>query len=129
MGQTIRPNPWAVRLDRISEHREQRLRNLKYRFNAASHSWRRGTKFRKIIRKLALIAVLTAAAVFAPTVCSEQSVVTKRNAKAPNGIPKLHAARAVGLAPAYKGQPGYWEHNDRDRDGIACEPYRPRLRH
>lgn len=35
------------------------------------------------------------------------------------------AARAVGLAPAYRGEPGYYARHDRDRDGIACEPYRP----
>ena len=33
------------------------------------------------------------------------------------------AARAVGLAPAYRGQPGYWRTNDRDGDGEACEPW------
>lgn len=31
------------------------------------------------------------------------------------------AAHAVGLAPAFKGRPGYWPHLDRDNDGIACE--------
>jgi hypothetical protein len=31
-------------------------------------------------------------------------------------------ARAVDLAPAYRGAPGYWDHNDADDDGIACEP-------
>ncbi|WP_245895183.1 excalibur calcium-binding domain-containing protein [Devosia submarina] len=31
-------------------------------------------------------------------------------------------ARTVGLAPAYRGQPGYHENNDADYDGIACEP-------
>jgi hypothetical protein len=33
------------------------------------------------------------------------------------------AARAVGLAPAARGQPGYWPHLDADHDGIACEPW------
>lgn len=33
------------------------------------------------------------------------------------------AARAVGLAPARRGQPGYHPHLDRDNDGIACEPW------
>jgi hypothetical protein len=37
--------------------------------------------------------------------------------------PNCAAARAVGLAPAYRGQPGYWPQHDRDNDGIACEPY------
>lgn len=32
-------------------------------------------------------------------------------------------ARAVGLAPALRGQPGYHPHLDADRDGISCEPY------
>jgi hypothetical protein len=33
-------------------------------------------------------------------------------------------ARAAGAAPIYRGEPGYREALDRDRDGIACEPYR-----
>jgi len=31
------------------------------------------------------------------------------------------AARAAGVAPIYRGQPGYRTALDRDRDGIACE--------
>lgn len=38
--------------------------------------------------------------------------------------PNCDAARAVGLAPARRGQPGYWPSHDRDKDGVACEPYR-----
>ena len=30
-------------------------------------------------------------------------------------------ARAAGVAPIYRGQPGYGKHLDRDGDGIACE--------
>lgn len=33
------------------------------------------------------------------------------------------AARAAGVAPLYRGDPGYRPKLDRDRDGIACEPY------
>jgi hypothetical protein len=36
-------------------------------------------------------------------------------------------ARSVGLAPAQRGEPGYWARNDADNDGIACEPW-PRRR-
>jgi hypothetical protein len=36
------------------------------------------------------------------------------------------SARAMGLAPARRGQPGYWPSHDRDNDGIACEPWRGR---
>ncbi len=33
-------------------------------------------------------------------------------------------AREAGTAPIYRGEPGYREEMDGDRDGIACEPYR-----
>jgi hypothetical protein len=33
------------------------------------------------------------------------------------------AAREMGLAPANKGDPGYWQKHDRDRDGVSCEPW------
>jgi Excalibur calcium-binding domain len=33
-------------------------------------------------------------------------------------------ARAAGVAPIYRRQPGYREGMDGDNDGIACEPYR-----
>jgi hypothetical protein len=35
------------------------------------------------------------------------------------------AARAVGLAPARRDEPGYWERLDADGDGISCEPWSP----
>lgn len=47
------------------------------------------------------------------------SVMLRHIAAAPN----CAAARAVGLAPAYRGQPGYYLRHDRDNDGIACEPW------
>jgi len=37
--------------------------------------------------------------------------------------PNCTAARLVGLAPARRGQPGYYFRHDRDQDGIACEPW------
>jgi hypothetical protein len=37
-------------------------------------------------------------------------------------------AREVGLAPALRGAPGYWSKLDADNDGIACEPWPPRMR-
>ena len=38
-------------------------------------------------------------------------------------MPNCAAARAVGLAPSRRGQPGYWYRHDADSDGIACEPF------
>lgn len=33
------------------------------------------------------------------------------------------AVRANGLAPARRGNPGYYAHHDADGDGLACEPW------
>lgn len=33
-------------------------------------------------------------------------------------------ARAAGVAPIYRGSPGYRSGLDADGDGVACEPYR-----
>ncbi|MGR3344558.1 MAG: excalibur calcium-binding domain-containing protein [Paracoccaceae bacterium] len=38
--------------------------------------------------------------------------------------PNCDSARAVGLAPARRGQPGYFVRHDADGDGIACEVFR-----
>ena len=38
-------------------------------------------------------------------------------------FPNCAAARAVGVAPANRGEPGYWPQHDRDGDGVACEPW------
>lgn len=35
--------------------------------------------------------------------------------------PDCSAARAAGVAPLYRGQPGYASKLDRDNDGVACE--------
>jgi hypothetical protein len=40
--------------------------------------------------------------------------------------PDCRAAWAAGVAPIYKGQPGYRPEMDGDGDGIACEPVRNR---
>ena len=40
--------------------------------------------------------------------------------------PNCAAARAAGVAPMRRGQPGYRPELDADGDGVACEPYRGR---
>jgi endonuclease YncB( thermonuclease family) len=66
---------------------------------------------------------------------------TPRSQPAPQAAPRRHRAaptpsdvyyrgcreaRAAGVAPLYRGQPGYRPEMDGDNDGIACEPYRGR---
>lgn len=35
--------------------------------------------------------------------------------------PSCAAARLVGLAPSFRGEPGYWPWLDADNDGVSCE--------
>lgn len=51
--------------------------------------------------------------------------VVGEGSRRPRALPfaSCAAARVAGAAPVLRGQPGYGEHLDRDRDGIACEPY------
>jgi hypothetical protein len=37
--------------------------------------------------------------------------------------PNCAAARAAGVAPINRGEPGYRHGLDADGDGVACEPY------
>ena len=37
--------------------------------------------------------------------------------------PNCDFARLADLAPARRGQPGYYGRHDADQDGIACEPW------
>ena len=72
---------------------------------------------------IAAFAALALAALLYPAVKDtarwSPAMALKHTAAAPN----CAAARAVGLAPAYRGQPGYYPQHDRDGDGIACEPW------
>jgi hypothetical protein len=45
----------------------------------------------------------------------------KPPAPAPAYYANCSAARAAGVAPLYRGQPGYRSALDRDNDGVACE--------
>ena len=47
--------------------------------------------------------------------------VQRRNGDREVYYPNCAAARSVGAAPVYRGQPGYGRHLDRDGDGKGCE--------
>ena len=75
--------------------------------------------------KIAALAAIVAFAVVWGLGSSPWPVMTtlRHIASAPN----CGFARLVGLAPARRGEPGYWKRHDRDGDGIACEPWPPRV--
>jgi Excalibur calcium-binding domain len=114
------PNPF-----RPGPGPEQRLRNLQRRFRAVSTRHDRAVELRRV--RAATTVVAFAAVAFAVVWGLGSSpwpvAITLRHiASAPN----CDFARLVGLAPARRGEPGYWKHLDRDGDGVACEPWPPR---
>ncbi|MFZ1992449.1 MAG: excalibur calcium-binding domain-containing protein [Alphaproteobacteria bacterium] len=56
---------------------------------------------------------------------SAPSGITASTAKASTSViyQTCNDARAAGVAPIYKGEPGYAPWLDVDNDGVACEPY------
>jgi Excalibur calcium-binding domain len=107
---------------------EKRLGDLKWRFGKVSSRWDRGLKLRQFFLRLTLMSVVA--------ICSFSFFWYLAESPWPVGLtlkhlaasPSCTAARMVGLAPARKGQPGYWGHLDADRDGIACEDFTPSFR-
>ena len=118
------PKIWPIHNDPVAA--ETRLRKLKRGFQRVSRRWDRPFRLRRLYRTVAIAAIAITAS-FALTWYFLTSpwppIPTLKHVAA---FPNCEAARLVGLAPTFKGQPGYWVRNDRDRDGIACEPYRLR---
>ena len=91
------------------------------RARAASrrYQWRRALRWIKVLLPILIIIALGFFSVVSKPQPWPAMITLKHLAAAPN----CDAARAVGLAPARRGQPGYYPQHDRDRDGIACEPW------
>jgi hypothetical protein len=102
---------------------ERLLTRLQRRFRGVSRRtglYRRRRLFRRP-KGIILIAIVAEVAIHL-LVTSPWSVgLTLRHLAA---APNCEAARAVGLAPARRGEPGYWASHDRDDDGISCEEWR-----
>jgi hypothetical protein len=93
--------------------RDAELRKLQSRFRAIAERYDRSQKFPRFLRRSSRWAA-TPILNFSPW----PPLVTLRHIAA---VPNCAAARAVGLAPARRGEPGYWPSHDADNDGIACE--------
>lgn len=107
---------------------EKRLHDLKGRFNKVSGRWERGARLRRFFRQLGLSVVVAICSFGFFWYLAESSWPVGVTLKHLVASPSCTAARMVGLAPARKGQPGYWSHLDADSDGIACEEFRSSYR-
>lgn len=115
---TILRGPWSRSRARWGERKRRRSQ-------VAAFGRGRGSLFRTMrehVSAMALAALALAGIYIALEMLSPWPPLTtlRHLAAAPN----CDAARAVGLAPANRGEPGYWLKHDADRDGIACEPWR-----
>jgi len=121
------PKNWRVHEGRDPD---KELQQIQRRFEALR---RRADRRERMLRTLreARAQLLTASLVFAATFAvfffSPFSPwdTLRHIAAAPN----CDAARFVELAPAHRGNPGYWSGHDGDADGITCEPRRGRRAH
>jgi hypothetical protein len=117
----ILPDGW-----RIHEAREpeRELRRLQGRFRAVSRRYDRAIRLRRFYRRAKVWAFVGIAVVALSSELASLSpwplMLRLRHIAS---YPNCNAARAVGLAPAKKGEPGYWPHLDADADGISCEPW------
>lgn len=108
---------------------EAKADNLKQRFKTVSVQLDRALWVRRLRAKIGRWAmcllfpvVIVSAACLAIATTSPWPVsMTIRHLLA---APNCDAARAVNLAPASRGNPGYYSRFDADNDGIACEPWR-----
>lgn len=116
------PSPWG------SHHRmepDEKARRLKQRFEAVSDRYHRAWYVRGRLLtslRIALVAGLCVGITYAGLMSfgfGSPFLAIRHLASAPN----CDAARAVGLAPANRGEPGYWRNHDADSDGRACEPW------
>jgi hypothetical protein len=101
---------------------EERLRRLQSRFRKASSRIELASKLRRLRRAawtwgptaitMLAIAIAVVGLVPLPTLVSIRHLAA---------FPSCAAARAVGFDKPRRGEPGYWQRNDEDRDGVACE--------
>ena len=109
--------------------KELRLKQIHARFRAATP--RRFRRRRQPSVPTVLICV-TVVSAFGALVLAQRSsqdapalaaMTTKDRVLHLLASPNCTAARLVGLAPATRDEPGYWDRHDADHDGVACEPF------
>jgi hypothetical protein len=121
-GMPLLPKNWRVHEGRDPD---QELLKIQKRFEAIRRRADRRERVLKTLRE-ARAQLLTASLLFAATFAvfffsPFSPWDTLRHIAA---VPGCDAARFVELAPARRGDPGYWSRHDDDGDGIACEARR-----
>ncbi|SPM31878.1 Mycobacterium terramassiliense ORFan, partial [Mycobacterium terramassiliense] len=77
-----------------------------------------------VLRAVLIAGAMVTGIAVAPVAAAGPSTTTPSPAPTTGSsayYPNCRAACAAGVAPIYRGQPGYRPGLDRDGDGIACE--------
>ncbi len=77
-----------------------------------------------LVTAAAVVAGLAFGAMWSAGANRHQAIVRSGAPPARAYYPGCNAARAAGVAPIYRGEPGYRPELDGDSDGVACEPHR-----
>ena len=102
-------------------HQHHQLRLVRDGSSAwAGSRYRPWQTYRRLLAPILVIVALAALVAHEIVTSPWPPLVTIRHILAK---PNCDAARSVGLAPSRRGRPGYYVEHDRDRDGVACEPY------
>jgi ABC-type Fe3+ transport system permease subunit len=116
---TFLPESW-----RIQRRREPELNPRGVRYGPQRLPFWRKRRFGRywLWAKLAIILALGTVLLY-PVLKNAPKWPLAMTVRHISAFPNCASARAVGLAPSKRGEPGYWSHLDADRDGNACEPY------
>jgi hypothetical protein len=117
----------------LPDPKEQRLTRLQRRFRAITRPLERRERRRRWARAAADVAQPLAVTLVVTGAITGGSLAWWLTTLPPSwslkdrllhlaAAPNCAAARAAGLAPARRGEPGYFVRHDADNDGIACEP-------
>jgi len=115
------PKSWRIYEGRDPDEEARRLRS---RFQTISRRYEWALRWRRLAPWLRISAVAGVGAFVITCALLSLSpwppLAMLRHLAA---FPNCMAARAVGLAPSYRGQPGYWASHDEDGNGRSCEPW------
>ena len=117
------------RQPRLPDPKEQRLARVQRRFRAITRPLERRERRRRwaraaadVVQPLAITLAVTGAILAWWLTTLPASWSWQERLLHLAAAPNCAAARAAGLAPARRGEPGYFVRHDADDDGIACEP-------
>ena len=98
--------------------RDKGLRHINRRFRVVWDRHYRARKLRIFYRPLLVITPVIGALVFGLFMSPWPLIPTLKHLAS---FPSCDTARALGVAPTRKGEPGYWLRHDQDGDGLTCD--------